>query len=397
MQRSCRLRILLLHNFYREPGGEDGVVLQEKALLEAKGHDVDLFSVTNKSFSGVVQTASIACGTVYSRKSRALLQGKINAFRPDLVHVHNFFPQLSPSIYYACGAARLPVVQTLHNFRLICPNALLFREGRPCEKCIGKSIAWPGVVNACYRNSHAGTAVVAATAGVHRISHTWSRAVHAYIALSNFARSKFIAGGVPAARLFVKPNFVMPDPAPGKRHGDFAIFVGRLSSEKGVTTLLSAWAKLSGRKLTIVGDGPLRSLVEQAHGSRIQFFGRQPGQRVLELLGAADFLVFPSECYENFPRVIAEAFARGTPVLGSDLGSTREILDAGRTGLLFRPGDDQDLSQKAEWLFTHPDELRAMSEAARRSFETNYCSDRNYDQLIHIYQAAITTCHQSSR
>lgn len=378
-----------MHNFYREPGGEDYAVMQEKMLLESRGHAVELFSVSNDSFSGGLHTASVACGAVYSRKSRLIIEQKIGSFVPDVVHVHNFFPQLSPSVYYACQAGPVPVVQTLHNFRLICPNALLFRDGKPCEQCIGTSFAWPGIVNACYRNSRAGTAVLATMLAAHRISNTWTTQVHAYICLSTFAQQKFIAGGLPADRLFVKPNCVMPDPCPGSRSGDFAIFVGRLSFEKGLKTLLSAWTHVPGRRLKIVGDGPLGCFAKNVAPPSVEFLGRQPAARVLELLGAAKFLIFPSECYENFPRVIVEAFAKGLPVLGSDLGSMREIIEDGRTGVLFTPGDHQDLAKKAEWLFSHPRESQAMSAAARRAFEASYATDCNYQQLMKIYQRAM--------
>lgn len=369
--------------------------MQEKALLEARGHNVELFSLSNSSFSGVRGTASIALGTVYSKKSRASVEQKIASFVPDVVHVHNFFPQLSPSVYYACVGAQLPVVQTLHNFRLICPNALLFREGKPCESCIGTSFSWPGVANACYRNSRLGTALVAAMLGAHRISNTWTRAVHAFISLSNFARGKFIAGGLPESRLFVKPNFVMPDPRVGSRSGGYAIFIGRLSSEKGIETLLSAWLRLSGRKLKIVGDGPLRSMVEKADCRDMEFLGRQPLHQVLELLGAAEFLIFPSECYENFPRVVVEAFAKGVPVLGSDRGSIRELIENEHNGILFRPGDNEDLSRKAEWLFAQPEKVQKLSTAARLTFETKYTAERNYEQLMKIYHSAIETSRRA--
>lgn len=363
--------------------------MQEKELLETRGHHVELYSVTNKSFSGALGAASVACATLYSRKSRVLVEQRIAGFVPDVVHVHNFFPQLSPSVYYACLASQVPVVQTLHNFRLICPNALLFRGGKPCESCIGRSFAWPGVVHACYRNSPVGTSVVAAMLSAHRFSNTWTSTVHAFISLSDFARSRFVAGGVPESRLFVKPNFVMPDPSIGSRSGGYALFIGRLSTEKGIETLLSAWTHLSGRKLKIVGDGPLRSAVEKVDFRDIDFLGRQPVNEVLDLLGAAEFLIFPSQCYENSPRVIMEAFAKGIPVLGSDLGSIRELVENRHTGILFAPGNKEDLANKAEWLFAHRDELQKMSVAARLTFEAKYTADRNYEQLMKVYDSAI--------
>ncbi len=365
--------------------------MQEKALLEARGHEVELFSVNNSDFSGVLRTASVACGTIYSIKSRASVEREVARFIPDVVHVHNFFPQLSPAVLYACRAFRVPVVQTLHNFRLLCPNALLYRKGKPCESCVGRSFAWPGVLHACYRDSHVGTAVVAAMLGVHRLSNTWTGAVHAFIALSEFARSRFIAGGIPESRLFIKPNFVMPDPSVGSRSGGYAIFIGRLSAEKGIETLLSAWAQLPGRKLKIVGDGPMRAAVEKTACRDIEFLGRRPVSEVLELLGAAEFLAFPSQCYENFPRVIVEALAKGVPVLGSDLGSIREVVEDGHTGILFSPGNKDDLARKAGWLFERCDATQRMSAAARLRFEATYTADHNYQQLMKVYDSAIAS------
>ena len=389
------MRVLSVHNYYQQPGGEDVVVQQEKTLLETRGHTVEVLTADNSSITGITSRASTALAAIYSTRSRARVEEKIAATEPDLVHVHNFFPQLSPSVYYACRKSKLPVVQTLHNFRLICPNALLFREGRPCEDCTGRLFAWPGVIHGCYRDSRVGTAVLASMLTTHRLLGTWTNRVDAYIALSEFARTKLITGGVPANRLFVKPNCLIPDPGARNKSADFALFVGRLSPEKGVRTLLSAWARLPGRRLKIVGEGPLRNAVESAGNRNIELLGRRSSEAVLELIGAAAFLIMPSECYENFPRVIVEAFAKGVPVLGSRLGACEELIEDRRTGLLFRPGDAEDLASRAEWLFSHPDVLRQMSEAARLEFETKYTADRNYDRLMEIYHSAIETSNQS--
>jgi glycosyltransferase involved in cell wall biosynthesis len=381
------MKILLLHNYYQQPGGEDAVVQQEKALLEAHGHNVDLLTADNSRIIGIKSQVGVALSSIYSRRSRVQVEERITDSKPDIVHVHNFFPRLSPSVYYACTKAKIPVIQTLHNFRLICPNALLFRDGTPCEDCVGRLIPWPGIKNACYRDSHVGTAVLATMLTTHRLWGTW-QVVDAYIALSEFARRKLIAGGVPSSHLFVKPNCLMPDPGMCARSGDYALFVGRLSPEKGIKTLLAAWAHLPARRLKIAGDGPLRDVVEQTDIPNLEFIGPQSSEAVMSLIGAAAFLVVPSECYENFPRVIVEAFAKGVPVLGSRLGSIEELIDDGRTGVLFRPGDVPDLANKAEWLFTHSDEIRLMSVEARREFESKYTAEQNYRQLMQIYCSA---------
>jgi glycosyltransferase involved in cell wall biosynthesis len=221
----------------------------------------------------------------------------------------------------------------------------------------------------------------------HRLWGTW-QLVDAYIVLSEFARRKLTDGGVPSSHLFVKPNCLTPDPGMRAGSGDYGLFVGRLSPEKGIKTLLAAWAQLPARRLKIVGDGPLRDAVKQTNIPNVEFVGSQSNEAVMALIEAAAFLVFPSECYENFPRVIVEAFAKGVPVLGSRIGSTEELVDDFRTGVLFRSADPSDLANKAEWLFTHPDELQRMSVAARREFEAKYTAEQNYRQLIQIYLSA---------
>jgi len=381
------LKIIIAHNYYQQSGGEDAVVEQEKALLESKGHQVRLLVASNDAIGNIRSRAKAALGTIYSRGSRVQVEKEIKSFHPEIVHIHNCFPLLSPSVYYACKAAGVPVVQTLHNFRLICPNALLFRDGKPCELCIGKKIPWPAIVHACYRESRAGSAAVASMLAAHGLIGTWNSAVNAYIALTSFSREKLIAGGLPADRLLVKPNFLYPDPGPGRSAQDFALIVGRLAPEKGIATLLSAWARLKpNRKLKIVGDGPLQSAVRAVvRNSQIELLGRQTKEAVLNVMESASFLVFPSECYEGFPRVIVESFAKGLPVVASRLGSMAELIDHGRTGLLFQPGDPQALADTVEWMFTHPVQLEQMSQAARNEFEAKYTADRNYERLMEIY------------
>jgi glycosyltransferase involved in cell wall biosynthesis len=317
--------------------------------------------------------------------------------RPQIVHVHNTLPLLSPAVYYAAEASRVPVVQTLHNYRLLCPKALLLRDGRICEDCIGRRVAWPGIVHACYRDSRGATSAVAMMLAVHRVLGTWTRQVSQYIALTEFMRQKFITGGFSAKQIVVKPNFVAPDPGVGDHRGGFALFVGRLSPEKGVRTLLRAWERMAGRMpLKIAGEGPLQTL---AHDSppAVEWLGRLRHEEVVELMKRAAVLVFPSECYEGFPTTIAEAFATGLPVVASNLGAMAEIVQHGQTGLLFSPGDAIDLGAKVEWALAHPDELAAIGRRAREEFEVKYTASRNYQVLRDIYRMVLegTTSHRS--
>jgi glycosyltransferase involved in cell wall biosynthesis len=284
------------------------------------------------------------------------------------------------------------VVQTLHNFRLLCPNALLFRDGRVCEDCLGRSVPWPGVVHQCYRGSLAASTGVTTMLAAHRALGTWRKAVDVYVALTEHGRQRFIAGGLPARKIVVKPHFVHPDPGPGTGTGGYAVFVGRLSAEKGLETLLAAWKELGGAvPLRIVGDGPLTAMVQQAaaRNAGIRWLGRKTPAEVRELLGGAMFLVFPSHCYETFGLALVEAFARGTPVLASNLGAMAELVGHGRTGLCFQPGNSADLAAKARDLLAGPTALQRMRQAAREEYERKYTAERNYRALLSIYEQAL--------
>ncbi|PTQ51397.1 MAG: Glycosyltransferase [Brockia lithotrophica] len=307
-----------------------------------------------------------------------------------MVHVHNTFPLASPAVFHALKAEGVPLVMTLHNYRLFCVNALFFRKGQVCEACLGR-LPWRGVIHGCYRESRLASSVVAGMLTVHRAIGTWNL-VDRFIALTEFARKKFIEGGIPPEKIVVKPNFVYPDPGPGEGRGGYALFVGRLSPEKGIQTLLKAWELLGGRiPLKIVGDGPLAEEVSKASQKirGVEWLGRMPPEEVYALMGEAMFLVFPSEGYENFPRVFAEVFAKGTPVIASDIGAAGEIISHGRTGLHFRPGDPEDLAAKVEWLLGRPRELERMRREARAEYEAKYTAEKNYEQLMAIYRGVL--------
>jgi len=386
------MRILLLHNYYQQPGGEDIVFEAEKAMLESKGHQVITF-VENNIRLNEMNLLKSAINTVWSRETKQKLIKLIKETRPDVAHFHNTFLLISPSAYYACKEIGVPVIQTLHNYRLICPGALLMRNGKVCDDCVRRTIPLLGVVYGCWRGSRAGTAVVATMLTFHRFLKTWQEKVDVYIALTEFMRQKFIEGGLPAEKIVVKPNFVAPDPDMGLHDGGYALFVGRLSQEKGVMTLLQTWQKLKNIPLKIVGDGPLYKWVEdfiiKKGLKNVELLGRKPRNEVFQLMQRAQVLVFPSEWYEGFPMTIAEAFACGLPVVASRLGAMAEIVEDGRTGLLFRPGDPEDLAAKVEWAWSHPKELREMGLEARKEYERKYTAEQNYQRLMEIYQKAI--------
>ena len=384
------MRVLLIHNKYQQAGGEDEVFAAEARLLEERGHQVLRYTVHNDQVVDM-DSKSLLMATVWNRSSYRELRDLVRKEQPDIAHFHNTFPLISPAGYYAVKAEGRPVVQSLHNYRLLCPNALFFRDGHTCEDCMSRTPPWPGVLHACYRESHSASGAVAAMLTAHRLLRTWTRMVDVYITLTEFARNKFIQGGLPAERIVVKPNFFHPDPEPEVRWENYALFVGRLSVEKGVDTLLTAWELLEDRMpLKIVGDGPLSDVVAQAARGleSVEWLRRQPREQVLRLMKRARVLIFPSICYENFPLVAAEAFAVGLPIIASNLGSLASLVNPGHTGLLFRPGDPEDLADKVGWALDHPHELASMRREARSEFETEYTAERNYERLLRIYELA---------
>ena len=385
----------MLHNYYQDAGGEDTVFAMESALLTKQGHEVTVIAADNSEISSVGRLR-VAAKAVWAPDWHRLVAELLTRESFDVAHVHNFFPLISPSVYFAFNNARVPVVQTLHNYRLLCPAGTLLRSGSPCHDCVGKSYPWPGVLHACYRESHLASAATATMLGAHNLLRTWSRRVDQYIALTDFAKNMFVRGGLPETKISVKPNFVHPDPTvrSGFETRGGALFVGRLSSEKGLSTLVDSWSRLGGiGTLTIVGQGPERTALEdrvqQAQlAGVITFRGAVEHKELLNMMSRAKFLVLPSECYEGFPLVLAEAFASGTPVIASRLGAMAEIIDDGQTGLLFEPGDAQDLEAKIRIALQDSSLLREMSSRCRTQFETKYTAARNYDRLIEIYVRA---------
>jgi glycosyltransferase involved in cell wall biosynthesis len=388
------VKIILVHNAYQQPGGEDVVFEQECGMLQRAGHEVIAYRRSNWDAEAYnrIRLLGLAKRTVWASDSRRDFSELLRREKPDLVHVHNTFVMISPSIYSACHEAKVPVVQTLHNYRLLCLAANFFRDGKVCEQCLGASL-WPGVEHACYRRSYPASAVVAVMLTSHRLRHTWDREVAGFIALSEFARNKFIEGGLPREKLFVKPNFVSPDPGARTSPGDYALFVGRLSPRKRVDTVLAAWKRLPRSiPLHIVGDGSAREQLQaealRAGLTNVEFKGQLPREQTLAAINRARFLVFASEWYENFPVTIAESFACSAPVICSRLGAMQEIVSDGRTGLHFAPADAEDLAAKVEWAWIHPQQMREMGVQARAEYESKYTAEKNYPLLMEIYNRA---------
>lgn len=385
------MKILQCHNIYQQPGGEDRVFADEAEMLRSHGHDVVQYTKHNDAVNGMSRIG-LAIGTIWNSRAAKELKQLVRAERPDVVHFHNTLPLISPAGYYAARSSGAAIVQTLHNYRLTCPNATLFRDGKVCEDCVGRLFALPAIQHRCYRNNRAASVAVATMLTVHRLAGTYSRVVDRYIACSQFSKSKMTEAGLPEERISVKPNFIVNDPGVGRERGDYAMFLGRLSHEKGIETLLGAWPLVPAHcRLKLVGNGPMDVRVRETAGKcpHLEWLPGKTDEEVRELMRAAKFLILPSVNYEGFPKTIVESLSVGTPVVASNLGAMAELLDDGRTGRLFRPGDSADLAAVIEKLYRDETLLGGMRQNARREFEDKYTAARNYDVLMEIYDDAI--------
>lgn len=377
-------RVLVVHNRYQQRGGEDAVVDAEIDLLRFHGHAVAMLERHNDEIANM-GIARVGIETLWSHDSVRRCRSAIADFQPDVIHVHNTFPLVSPAIYWVAADAGIPVIQTLHNFRLLCPQAMLLRDGRVCEDCVGH-VPWRAAVHGCYRGSRMQTALIAAMLTLHQAPGTWQRKVTRYIALNEFCKQIFIAGGLPANRICVKPNFI--DLAPAKEEArQGGLYVGRLAPEKGIALLLTALDRLQGMTLRFAGDGPAMEMVK-AHGGG-HWLGPLAPSEVFREMRRAAYLVIPSLCYENFPRVLVEAYASGLPVIASRLGAMAELIDDGRTGLLFDAGNPADLTEKLRWAEANPEALADMGRAARQEHEKKYTGEINHSRLAEIYHEAM--------
>ncbi len=379
------MNILVVHNKYYYRGGEDTVVDAEASLLRRNGHKVLIYSRDNKEID-TISTLQLVLDTFASTRTIHDIQRIQREFKPDIIHAHNIFPLISPSIYKIAKKLHIPIVQTLHNFRLLCPQAMLFRDGKACESCIGK-IPWRASLYHCYRNSFAQSSFTAIAITTHKILDNWQQSLHQYIVLSQIARDKFIQGGIPITQLSIKPNFVESTRVPNWSQRERGIFIGRLSVEKGLDVLVKAVALLDKIKIDVYGTGPLADLVSAATGLRS--LGFHPQSALINRLHQVSYLVMPSTGIESFGLVAIEAFSCGTPVIASRHGSLAEIIKHGETGLLVKPGDHQELAHAIAWAEGHPDEMIKMGQAAYNDYLEHYTPESNYKILMKIYDETI--------
>ncbi len=385
------MKVLLCHSYYQQRGGEDQSFEEERALLRDYGHEVIELTRHNRELAEQGTLAQLMM-TLWNRQTANELRHLITTHRPDVLHCTNTFPLISPSVIHQAAKQRVAVVQSLRNYRLICPGTFLMRDDQPCQDCVGRAIPWPAVRHGCYRDSRPASAAVVAMLVLHRALGTWRRKVDAFFTLTNFARSKFIEAGFPKDRVHVKTNSVAPVEVAGIEKSDHFVFVGRLSSEKGVSTLLAAWAADPGLPpLKILGDGPLADEVRaaQKNDSRIHWLGRRDHSEVQEILSRSQALVMPSLWYETFGRTIIEAYSVGTPVIASRLGAMEELVEEGRTGLFFEPGQADSLAEQV-WRFVALPlaERQNMAAVSKSRYFEKYTPESNYQRLIEIYETA---------
>lgn len=385
------MNILMLHNHYQQPGGEDQSFFSEREVLNRKDHFVKTYTLHNDAISRM-NPLNVARKTIWNSQSYGEVISLLDKNRYDVAHFQNTFPLLSPSTYYAASARNVPVVQSLRNYRLACINGLFFRDGSVCENCLGSPLMLSGVKHQCYRDQMAASCVATLMLQIHKMMKTYQEQVNLYVALSDFSKKKFVEIGLPEEKIVVKPNFVKFDPGMGEGNGGFGLFVGRLSPEKGIKTLLSALEKTNFNiPFKIVGRGSLEELVLRKANStsNLEWLGHRKIEEVYEIMGKAKVLIFPSEWYETFGRVAIESFSKGTPVIVSKIGAIQELVEDGRTGKAFVAGDSDDLAEKLEWFSDHPIEVRKMRDEARAEYETKYTAEKNYEMLLSIYERAI--------
>lgn len=389
------MRILVGHNTYQAFGGEDAVAASEEELLRSRGHEVRVYGRSNAELNKLTlkEKSRFLWYLGWNEQSYREVRQLIQEFQPEVAHFHNIYFMMSPSVYHACRDEGVPVVQSLHNFRPLCANGLLFRDNHVCEDCLKGSLI-PGVLHRCSQNSVIISTMVTRMILSHRKMKTWHDKISTYITATEFTRQKYIAAGFDGDKIFVKPNFVAAPPEGDGKDRGYALYVGRLSDEKGVDILIRAWKGLSEIPLKIAGDGPSRMFLSgyiQRHGLKhVALLGHVDNPKYHELMSGARFLVLPSICYENFPRIAAEAFSYGLPVVASKLGSLQEVIDDGITGKLFETGNEEALAAAARSLYA-ADVLPRMREATQRKYHAAYSPQRNYDKLLEVYERALHT------
>jgi glycosyltransferase involved in cell wall biosynthesis len=390
------MKILICHNYYKHRGGECQTVIREKRLLESRGHKVVLFTKDNKDIDhyNLIQKIVLSTGVVFSFDTYKKITKILKVEKPDIVHIHNVFPLISPSVYYAHKNLKVPFIQTVHNYRFLCPNGLFLDNNcKLCQRCENGAFV-NAVLHKCYRNSYLQSLGMALTLYIHRNLKTFLNRIDFFISPSNFLKQKLVEGGIPTEKIVVKPHFIECEKMkPSYEYDNYAVYMGRLSPERGLFNLLEAWKKISGVTLRVIGDGIIRRGLEEyvvrEKIPNVEFLGFVDGDSRFEILGKAMFSVLPCRCYENMPYAALESFACGVPIIASRIGGLGELVADGVTGFLFEVGNIEDLIQKVFQLINNKQLLLEMRYNTRRHAEEHFSEDTAYRSIMDIYNKTL--------
>ncbi len=388
------MKIFVAHNHYQQYGGEDAVSLSEIELLKKKGEEVLFYERSNQEIQSLnaFSRFNVMMSMPFSQSSYRAVKEKIRAFKPDVVHAYNTFFMITPALYQACYEENVPVVQSLYNYRLVCANALLLRNGKFCDDCLTQS-RWKSVAHKCYRKSSVLTAFLVRMINAQWRKKTWTTRVDRYIVATEFSKNVFIRAGIEPNKITIKPHFIPEHPIMSPVSQNYALYVGRISTEKGVEMMVKAWGRVKNFTLKVMGEGPLlqtlRDYVAREKITNVELLGFQSQKDYEQLLRNAKVVVVPSINNDNFPRVMVEAYGNGVPVIGSSLGGIKEYIKDQKTGLVFKVGDQEDLVRKINWVIENQEECANMRTSARKEYEEHYTADKNYDILKRIYREAI--------
>ncbi len=416
------MKILFAHKFFHPAGGPETVLFQSMEALQKMGHEVIPFSmrrpgnlttpyskyfVTEVDYhdqnGSFLRKLKMATSLVYSREAKRKMELLIREQKPDIAHLHNIYHQLSPSILLPLRKRNIPVVMTIHDFQLLCPNYTFMREEKPCEKCQGKYF-YKAIQYKCVKDSYAKSAISALEMYVHKLNQTYIKTVDCFIALSRFTQEKLIQYGLPREKIAYLPNYVnVPTYKTPSAKERYILFVGQLSNKNGILELVKVMRNLPAVKLKVAGKGEQERLVQdfirENKMENVELVGFLNAERLKKAISCCSFLVFPNNCYHNCPMSVLESFAHCKPVVGSNLGSVPELVEDEVTGVLFKPGNEKDLAEKIKCLYENPEMVKKMGRNARRKVEENYSAEKYYPKLLQIYEQLIekrTKPHPSS-
>lgn len=404
------MKVVMAHNWYFVGGGADRVFFETAKLLEEHGHKVIPFSMKNSRnydspykeyFVNEIDYSRIklsfgnlktALKMIYSFEARKKIDALIPKTKPDIAHLHNIYGRITPSIIYALKKYNIPIVMTLHDYKLICPSYHMTYNNKPCEDCKGNKY-YKAIIKRCHKDSFLASSVYALETYLYSFLKTYIKHVDFLIAPSNFLKNKLIEFGIPGKKIIYIPNFVNINcDFSSSSAGNYFLYSGKLSPVKGLCTLLRAVKDLKKYDLYIAGDGELRrelqDFARKNDLNNVRFLGHLGSQEMHRILKGAKFMILPSESYENAPLAVLEAFAMGKPVIGSNIGGIPEMVIDGETGLLFEPGNHEDLKEKIDYLLNNALKIVEMGKKARQKVEVGYNSALHYQRLMDVYQRA---------